>query len=116
MTAKPEEEGDGEGEDEAAPEEECQVGEPVCVTPVPPAQTLSSARTHAIGTYPLAAQHTLHYNLRHRCTSRMMFFQVAHGQTHLHSQIQQAEFKPVVQLDEVETSTGEEDEEALLEL
>mmetsp|Transcript_11006 Transcript_11006/g.30181 ORF Transcript_11006/g.30181 Transcript_11006/m.30181 type:complete len:254 (-) Transcript_11006:383-1144(-) len=28
----------------------------------------------------------------------------------------QAEFKPVVQLDEVETSTGEEDEDALLEL
>lgn len=28
----------------------------------------------------------------------------------------QAEFKPVVQLQEVETSTGEEDEEALLEL
>jgi hypothetical protein len=28
----------------------------------------------------------------------------------------QAEFKPVVQLDEVETSTGEEDETALLEM
>jgi len=28
----------------------------------------------------------------------------------------QAEYKPVVQLEEVETSTGEEDEEALLEL
>lgn len=28
----------------------------------------------------------------------------------------QAEFKPLVQLDEVETSTGEEDEAALLEL
>jgi Ran-binding protein 1 len=28
----------------------------------------------------------------------------------------QAEYKPVVQLDEVETSTGEEDEEALVDL
>lgn len=28
----------------------------------------------------------------------------------------QAEYKPVVQLEEVETSTGEEDEEALVEL
>ncbi len=28
----------------------------------------------------------------------------------------QAEFKPVVQLEEVETSTGEEDEESLIEL
>lgn len=28
----------------------------------------------------------------------------------------QAEFKPVVQLDEVETATGEEDEEALVEM
>lgn len=28
----------------------------------------------------------------------------------------QAEYKPVVQLEEVETSTGEEDEESLLEL
>ncbi len=28
----------------------------------------------------------------------------------------QAEFKPVVQLEEVETSTGEEEEDALLEL
>lgn len=28
----------------------------------------------------------------------------------------QAEYKPIVQLEEVETSTGEEDEQALLEL
>lgn len=42
------------------------------------------------------------------------FFVCEHSRT-LHTCLQ-AEFKPVVQLDEVETSTGEEEEDALIEL
>eukprot|EP00983_Pelagomonas_calceolata_P085104 1156487-Pelagomonas_calceolata.AAC.2 len=105
VAPKPEaEEEGGDGEDEAAPEEECQV----CACMNVLVDSCCSIERHSSREGkidPACSGKT--------CRTGTIMRALMRANT---CPCMQAEFKPVVQLDEVETSTGEEDEDALLEL